>query len=70
MAATVTAAPAIPRTARRRLLFIALSGLMAAMAVVGFWPTYFGPLATWRWLSTSGKTRRFTPYISPVSPRS
>lgn len=25
---------------------MALSGLMALIAVVGFWPTYFGPLAT------------------------
>lgn len=32
---------------RRRPLYIALSLLMGSIAVTGFWPTYFGPLATW-----------------------
>lgn len=29
---------------QRTLLYIALSGLMALTAAVGFWPTYYGPL--------------------------
>lgn len=29
----------------RRPLYVALSALMALIAVVGFWPTYYGPLA-------------------------
>lgn len=41
MAATVTAARAIPQ---RRPLYVSLSALMAVMAAVGFWPTYYGPL--------------------------
>lgn len=28
----------------RRRLYVALSALMALLAVVGFWPTYYGPL--------------------------
>jgi len=41
MSTTVTA----PRpVAARRPLYMALSGLMALIAIVGFWPRYFGPL--------------------------
>jgi hypothetical protein len=29
---------------QRRRLYVALSALMALIAVVGFWPTYYGPL--------------------------
>ena len=29
----------------RRGLYVALSALMAVIAIVGFWPTYYGPLA-------------------------
>jgi hypothetical protein len=39
-----TAAAAIPRTAARRRLYVGLALLAAAIAAVGFWPTYFGPL--------------------------
>ncbi len=43
MALTVTTVvPVAPP--HRRTFFIATSLLMALMAVVGFWPTYFGPL--------------------------
>ena len=38
------AAAAIPRTAARRWLYVALAVLATAIAAVGFWPTYFGPL--------------------------
>lgn len=38
---TVTVKGAIPR---RRRLYVTLSALMALIAVVGFWPTYYGPL--------------------------
>ena len=41
MAITVTARSAITQ---RRRLYIALSALMALIAAVGFWPTYYGPL--------------------------
>ena len=41
MSATVT----VPvRVAPRRVVYIGLSAVMGLMAVVGFWPTYFGPL--------------------------
>ena len=39
-----TTAAAIPRTAARRRLYIGLALLAIAIAAVGFWPTYFGPL--------------------------
>ena len=32
------------RVAPRRVIYIGLSGLMGLMAIVGFWPKYFGPL--------------------------
>lgn len=35
---------AAPRGVRRRPFYIGVSLLMALIAVVGFWPTYFGPL--------------------------
>ena len=35
---------AAPAARPRRILYMALSGLMALIAVVGFWPRYFGPL--------------------------
>ena len=35
---------AAPRAIVRRPFYIATSVLMGLMAVVGFWPTYFGPL--------------------------
>ena len=41
MAITITVKGAIPQ---RRPLYIALSALMALIAAVGFWPTYYGPL--------------------------
>ena len=41
MAITITVNGAIPQ---RRPLYIALSALMALIAAVGFWPTYYGPL--------------------------
>ncbi len=41
MAHTITVRNAI---AQRRSLYIALSGFMALIAVMGFWPTYYGPL--------------------------
>jgi hypothetical protein len=41
VAITVTVKGAMPQ---RRPLYIALSALMALIAVVGFWPTYYGPL--------------------------
>lgn len=41
MAHTITVRSAI---AQRRSLYIALSAFMALIAVVGFWPTYYGPL--------------------------
>ena len=39
-----TTAAAIPRTAARRPLYVGLALLAIAIAAVGFWPTYFGPL--------------------------
>ena len=39
-----TAAAAIPRTAPRRRLYVGIAVLAIAIAAVGFWPTYFGPL--------------------------
>jgi hypothetical protein len=39
-----TTAAAIPRTAARRRLYVCLALLAIAIAAVGFWPTYFGPL--------------------------
>ena len=39
-----TTAAAIPRTAARRSLYVGLALLAIAIAAVGFWPTYFGPL--------------------------
>jgi hypothetical protein len=41
-----TAAAAVPRTAAPRLLYVGLALLAVAIAAVGFWPTYFGPLMT------------------------
>jgi hypothetical protein len=41
MAMTITAAVTPPRY---RAFYVALSLCMALIAVVGFWPTYFGPL--------------------------
>jgi hypothetical protein len=41
-----TAAAAIPRTRAPRRLYVALAALAALIAVVGFWPTYFGPLVS------------------------
>jgi len=41
MSATVT----VPvRVVPRRVLYVGLSGVMALIAFVGFWPRYFGPL--------------------------
>ncbi len=40
----ITAA-AIPRTPAPRRLYVGLALLAVAIAAVGFWPTYFGPLA-------------------------
>jgi hypothetical protein len=47
MATSMTTIPA-PRTAalQRRPFYIGASFLMGLIAVVGFWPTYFGPLVT------------------------
>jgi hypothetical protein len=39
-----TMATVAVRVAPRRVIYMGLSGLMALMAVVGFWPRYFGPL--------------------------
>ena len=39
-----TTAAAIPRTTAPRRLYIGLALLAVAIAAVGFWPTYFGPL--------------------------
>jgi hypothetical protein len=39
-----TTAAAIPRTARPRRLYVGLAVLATAIAIVGFWRTYFGPL--------------------------
>lgn len=39
-----TTAAAIPRTTAPRRLYVGLAVLAALIAVVGFWPTYFGPL--------------------------
>lgn len=39
-----TTAAAIPRPAARRRLYVGLALLAIAIAAVGFWPTYFGPL--------------------------
>jgi hypothetical protein len=41
VAITITVKGAIPQ---RRPLYVALSALMALIAAVGFWPTYYGPL--------------------------
>ena len=41
MAIAITVKGAVPQ---RRPLYIALSALMALIAAVGFWPTYYGPL--------------------------
>jgi hypothetical protein len=38
------AAAAIRRTAPRRWLHLGVAALAIAIALVGFWPTYFGPL--------------------------
>ena len=35
---------ALPRTTAPRRLYVGLAVLAAVIAVVGFWPTYFGPL--------------------------
>jgi hypothetical protein len=43
-----TTAAAIPRTAARRGLYVGLALLAIAIAAVGFWPTYFGPLLAGR----------------------
>jgi hypothetical protein len=39
-----TTAATIPRTRAPRRLYVGLAVLAASIAVVGFWPTYFGPL--------------------------
>lgn len=39
-----TAAAAIPRTTARRRLYVGLACVAIAMALIGFWRTYFGPL--------------------------
>ena len=39
-----TTAAAIPRTTATRRLYIGLAALAIATALVGFWPSYFGPL--------------------------
>ena len=39
-----TTAAAIPRTTAPRRLYVGLAVLATVIAVVGFWPTYFGPL--------------------------
>ena len=39
-----TTAAAIPRAAARRRLYVGLALLAIAIAAVGFWPSYFGPL--------------------------
>ncbi len=39
-----TTAAAIPRARAPRRLYVGLALLAAAIAAVGFWPTYFGPL--------------------------
>lgn len=44
MIPAVTSAPALSKRAPRRVPFVALSGLMALIALVGFWPNYYGPL--------------------------
>jgi hypothetical protein len=45
--ATTTTLPSAPASAlKRRPFYIGASLLMALIAVVGFWPTYFGPLVT------------------------
>lgn len=41
----MSATLAVPiRVASRRVIYVALSGLMGLMATAGFWPKYFGPL--------------------------
>jgi hypothetical protein len=40
-----TTAAAVPRARAPRGLYIGVAVLAAMIAVVGFWPTYFGPLA-------------------------
>jgi hypothetical protein len=47
MALTVTTVTTAAHP-HRRIFFMATSLLMALIAVVGFWPTYFGPLMTGR----------------------
>ncbi len=39
-----TTVAAIPRPTARRRLYVGLAVLSVAIALVGFWPTYFGPL--------------------------
>ena len=39
-----TTAAALPRATPHRRLYVGLAMLAIAMAVAGFWPTYFGPL--------------------------
>lgn len=39
-----TTAAVIPRAAPRRVLYVGLAVLAASIAIVGFWPAYFGPL--------------------------
>lgn len=39
-----TTVAAIPRTTAPRRLYVGIGLLAAAIATVGFWPTYFGPL--------------------------
>ena len=41
-----TAAATVPRARAPRRLYVGLAVLAATIAVVGFWPTYFGPLVT------------------------
>jgi hypothetical protein len=47
MATSTTTIPASrPSALQRRPFYIGASLLMGLIAVVGFWPTYFGPLVT------------------------
>ncbi len=47
-----TTAAAVPRTTAPRRLYVGLALLAVAIAAVGFWPTYFGPLVA----GTAAKT--------------
>ena len=38
------AAPAAPTARLRRKFYVAMAVLMVLMIVIGFWPSYFGPL--------------------------